>query len=382
MFLNFALVLSGYVFLSYVLRLPFGKPAKFGLLAFTFLASGRLWIMRSIYGGLGGVEADRWLLLVTSFFQSVVIMLFLLSLFRDVGWLLSFATGKGIGKSLRVWINGGTASLGMLVLACGLGLLGLYQAAKIPEVRRSEVVVPDWPQGLDGLRVAVLADMHISRFFDRDWVTGVVDRTMAENPDMILIPGDMVDGTTELRAPDVAPLANLKAPYGIWACVGNHEYISQLRPWLPVFEALGIKILYNAHQVVLPRGIPIIVAGLADPTALGPRYNLPGPDLALALKDAPEGLPVVLLDHRPGRARENVKDPRVKFQLSGHTHGGMMPLLSLMVKRSNGGFLKGFYDVGNLKLFVHPGVGLWSGFPIRILNPSEITLLTIKSPEA
>jgi predicted MPP superfamily phosphohydrolase len=59
----------------------------------------------------------------------------------------------------------------------------------------------------------------------------------------------------------------------------------------------------------------------------------------------------------------------------------MMPVLSLMVKRANGGFLKGFYDVGGLRLFVHPGVGLWSGFPIRILNPSEITLLIVKAPE-
>ncbi|MDR0620942.1 MAG: metallophosphoesterase [Deltaproteobacteria bacterium] len=381
MFLNFALVLAGYVFLSYVLRLPLGKAAKIGLLALAFLSAGRLMIMRQIYGGLGGIEAARWLLLVTAFAQGLIVMLFLLSLFRDAGWLLSFATGKAIGKSLRVWLNGTTASLIILALAVVLNTIGLIGAAKIPEVKRSEVVINDWPQALDGLRVAVLADMHISRFFDRDWVTGVVDRTMAEKPDMILIPGDMVDGTVELRAPDVEPLADLQAPYGVWACVGNHEYISQLKPWLPAFSDLGIHILYNAHQVVLPRGVPIIVAGLADPTGMNPRYGFPGPDLAKALEGAPEGLPVVLLDHRPGGAHNNVKDPRVKFQLSGHTHGGMMPLLSLMVKRVNGGFLKGFYDVGPLKLFVHPGVGLWAGFPIRILNPSEITLLTIKSPD-
>ncbi|MDR2302157.1 MAG: metallophosphoesterase [Deltaproteobacteria bacterium] len=336
-------------------------------------------IMRYIFGGLGGIETSRWLLLVTSFLQGVIIMLFLLSFFRDVIWLLSFLTGKGIGKSLRVWLNGTTVSMAMLVLAVLLDFYGLYEAAKIPKVKNSEVVVKDWPEGLNGFRVAILADMHISRFYDRGWVTGVVERTMAEKPDMILMPGDMVDGETVLRAPDVAPLADLTAPYGIWACVGNHEYISDLKPWLPVFEKLGIKILYNAHEVVLPRGIPIIIAGVADPTAEGRRYNMPGPNLPLALEGAPDGLPVVLLDHRPGRARINVEDPRVKLQLSGHTHGGMMPVLSLMVKRANGGFLKGFYELGDLKLFVHPGVGLWPGFPIRILNPSEITLLTIKA---
>jgi predicted MPP superfamily phosphohydrolase len=378
-FFNFALVLAGYVFLSYVLRLPVGKLAKFALLAIAFLAAGRMLILRYFFGGLGGVETGKWLLLVTSFAQCLIVMLFLISFFRDAVWLLSFLTGKGIGKSLRVWLNGTTVSMVMLVLAGGLDFYGLYQAAKIPNVKNSEVVVNDWPESLDGLRVAILADMHISRFFDRQWVRGVVDRTMAEKPDMIFMPGDMVDGETNLRAPDVAPLADLKAPYGIWACVGNHEYISDLKPWLPVFESLGISVLYNAHQVVMPRGIPIVIAGLADPTAQGPRYNMPGPNLPLALEGAPEDLPVVLLDHRPGGAWRNVEDPRVKLQLSGHTHGGMMPLLSIMVKRVNGGFLKGFYDVGNLKLFVHPGVGLWAGFPVRILNPSEITLLTIKA---
>ncbi|MDR3135454.1 MAG: metallophosphoesterase [Deltaproteobacteria bacterium] len=380
MFLNFALVLSGYVFLSYILRLPVGRLAKLGLLAFAFLSAGQLMIFRYFFGGLGGIEASRWLLLVTSFLQGLIFFLFLLSLVRDLGWLLSFAVGKGIGKSVRVWLNGGTAALVMLVLAFGLDLVGMIGAAKVPEVKRSEVVITDWPEGLDGLRVAVLADMHISRFFDRDWVTSVVERTMAEKPDLILLPGDMVDGRAELRAPDVAPLADLGAPYGIWACAGNHEYISQIREWLPVFEQLGIHLLYNAHQVILPRGIPVIVAGLADPTAMGSRYNMPGPDLHLALEGAPEGLPVILMDHRPGRALENVNDPRVSFQLSGHTHGGMMPILSLMVKRANGGFLRGFYDLGDLKLFVHPGVGLWAGFPIRLLNPSEITILTIKAP--
>jgi predicted MPP superfamily phosphohydrolase len=308
-------------------------------------------------------------------------MLFLLSFVRDLTWLLSFATGKGIGKSVRVWLNGTTVAMIMLVLAAGLDLIGLIEAARVPDVRRTEVVLRDWPQGLDGLKVAVLADTHISRFFGRDWVKGVVEKTMAEKPDMILIPGDIVDGTPEERANEVAPLANLKAPYGIWACPGNHEYISGIEAWLPVFEQMGIHILYNAHQVVMPRGIPVVIAGLADPTAMGQRYNLPGPDLEAALKGTPTDQPVILLDHRPGRARENAHAQMVVFQLSGHTHGGMMPILSSIIKSVNGGYISGFYDVGDLKLFVHPGVGLWSGFPIRLFNPSEITILTIKTPQ-
>ncbi|MDR1111048.1 MAG: metallophosphoesterase [Deltaproteobacteria bacterium] len=381
MFLYFALILTSYVFASYVLRLPLGRLPRAGLLVLVFLSSGRLLIMRSVFGGLGGIEANRWLLLATSFLQGLIVMLFLLSLARDLAWVLSFLAGKGLGRAARVWLGGPAAAIVVLALAAGLDLAGLIGAARVPGVRRAEVVVNDWPRGLDGLKVAVLADMHISRFFDRGWVEEVVARTMAEKPDLILVPGDLVDGTAEARGPDVAPLASLGAPYGVWACVGNHEYISRLNEWLPVFDRLGIAVLYNAHRVIMPRGIPVILAGLADLSALSPRYGLEGPDLGLALAGAPADLPVILMEHRPVRARENALDPRVALQVSGHTHGGMMPILASFVKKSNGGFLSGFYDVGGMKLFVQPGLGLWSGFPVRLFVPSEITVLTIRTGE-
>ncbi|MDR1298300.1 MAG: metallophosphoesterase [Deltaproteobacteria bacterium] len=379
MFLNFGLVLTFYVFLSYILRLPVARSLKLVLMVLTFASAARIWILRGIYGGLGGIECDKWLLYVTSFFQSLVIMLFLLSFFRDLAWLLSFLTGKSVGKAVRHALNGGAAALVMLGLAAVLDLAGLVGAAKVPEVRAREITVGAWPAALDGFKVAVLGDMHISKFFDAGWVGSAVDRTMAERPEMILLPGDMVDGSVEARRDDVAPLAGLSAPYGVWACVGNHEYISQLTEWLPVFQNLGLNILYNSHVLVAPRGVPLVVAGLADLTALGPRYNLPGPDLELALEGAPDEVPVVLLEHRPVRARMNAEDKRVALQLSGHTHGGMMPILSSAVKKMNGGFVTGEYQVGGLSLFVQPGLGLWAGFPVRLFSPSEITILTIRS---
>jgi predicted MPP superfamily phosphohydrolase len=382
MFLNFGLILTFYVTLSFIFRLPVGKVPKIGLIVLTFESASRIWILRGIFGGLGGIETHKWLLYVTSFLQGMVIMLFLLCVFRDLVWLLSFLGGRGPGKPVRVWLGGTAAAVTMLTLAAVADFAGLYMAAKVPEVRRREISVNGWPAGLDGFRVAVMADMHISRFFDRPWVQEVVDRTMAERPEMILMPGDMVDGTVEARREDVAPLAELEAPYGVWASAGNHEYISQIRDWIPAFERLGIRLLYNAHAVAAPRGVPVVIAGLADLTAMGSRYGMPGPDLALALADAPEDAPVVLVEHRPTRAALNARNPDVKLQLSGHTHGGMMPILSSFVKRSNGGFVSGEYDVGEMKLFVAPGLGLWAGFPVRLFSPSEITVLTIRSASA
>jgi predicted MPP superfamily phosphohydrolase len=160
---------------------------------------------------------------------------------------------------------------------------------------------------------------------------------------------------------------------------GNHEYYSGIGSWLPEFEKMGLKTLYNQHTVINPRGQALVLAGLTDTTALDSRFRLPGPDLEKALNGVPEKPPLILLEHRPVRAWENSKDARVDIQLSGHTHGGTMPILRSLVKRSNNGFLAGWYQVGRVKMYVHPGTGLWSGFPIRLDVPSEITLITFKS---
>ncbi|MDR1487647.1 MAG: metallophosphoesterase [Deltaproteobacteria bacterium] len=338
--------------------------------------------MRNIFGGYGSVEAPQWLMYSSSFVQNSFVFLFLLVFLKDVASLISLCFGPKRTAGFRKMLVGKWCVIVLLVLSCALSLTGLYNAAKVPEVRKSEIVIDDWPKGLDGLTVAILADMHISTFFDRRWVQQVVDRTMALKPELIVLPGDMVDGTPPMRADDVAPLAQLDAPYGVFACVGNHEYISQLQQWLPVFEELGIKMLYNSHEVIAPRGIPFILAGLTDITALSSRYDLMGPNLNMALEGAPEGLKVVLLEHRPIRAKQNALDERIILQLSGHTHGGMMPLLSLFVKMANDGYVRDWYTVGSLKLFVQPGLGLWNGFPVRLMDPSEITLLTIRSGDA
>jgi predicted MPP superfamily phosphohydrolase len=321
---------------------------------------------------------------LTSFFQGLVVVLFLLACIRLLAfglfYLMSHAPASlgqfgGRAKVLTFSLKG---SLALLFVASVLSGLALYQAARVPNVAKSEIALNAWPKALDGLTLAILADAHISRFYDRPWVQSVVDLTLAEKPDLILLPGDMVDGTVEQRASDVEPLSRLKAPYGVFASVGNHEYYSGLKEWLPVFEKLGLTVLYNSHVVVFPNGAPLVLAGVTDLTALETRFSFPGPDLALALKDAPAA-PVILMEHRPVRARLNATDSRVNLQISGHTHGGMLPILKTLVAKANDGFVLGWYDVDDLKLFVHPGLGLWNGFPMRLGDPSEITLLTIRS---
>ena len=379
MFMTFGFVIAGYLILSLILNLPARLPTKLILAVAVSLGAGRLAIMRRIFGGLGGIEAPRWLLLTTSYIQGLLVILFLILVVRDVLTLGLLAAGPKKTSEIRKVVRGKEAAWLMAGVAAAISAAGLYGAAKVPDVRHSEVVISRWPKELDGFKVAILADMHISRFFTRDWVQSVVSLTNSQKPDMIWMPGDMVDGTTAARAPDVAPLADLKAPLGVYASLGNHEYISRVLEWLPVFENLGINVLQNEHVTKEFEGASFILAGVNDLSATRPSYQLPGPDLPKALSGAPPDLPVVLLDHRPGQALLNASAKSLVFQVSGHTHGGMMPILKTLVARANEGFLSGFYDVGSLKLLVAPGLGLWSGFPMRLLTPSEITILTIRA---
>ncbi|MDR1546000.1 MAG: metallophosphoesterase [Deltaproteobacteria bacterium] len=386
MFFYFSLLLSCLIFAVYVVWLPISWPKRLLVTLAATLASSRLYLLRQIFGGLAAQEAPKALLTATSWAQNTVVVLLTLAATRLLIFGLVRAAAPLAGPAAKAQlltvgqaVMSGRTSLGLLIAAALLGWYGLHEAAKVPAVNRHEVRLQGWPTALDGLKVAVLADLHISPFFDRPWVASVVERTMAEKPDIILLPGDIVDGSASARHDDIEPLSGLQAPYGVFGCPGNHEYYSQIAEWSPVFKRLGLTMLHNGHQVVAPGGTPLIVAGLTDSTALDRRFNLPGPDLAAALAGAPEGPPVLLMEHRPGRARQNAQKAEILLQVSGHTHGGMMPILKTLVKRANQGFLAGWYDVDGLKLLVQPGVGLWSGFPMRLADPSEISLLTIRT---
>ena len=89
-------------------------------------------------------------------------------------------------------------------------------------------------------------------------------------------------------------------------------------------------------------------------------------------------VPVILLVHRPEFARRNAEFG-VDLQLSGHTHGGQMVGFDRIVASKNSGFVRGLYTVGGMKLYVCPGAGLWTGFPVRLGVPSEIARIVLRS---
>ena len=270
----------------------------------------------------------------------------------------------------------------LLLISLLLAALGTHAALRVPPVTPVEIVVPGLPAAWDGLTVAQLSDVHASKTFPGNWLAGVVDAVNAARPDLIVITGDLFDGSPRQRFDDLRPLRRLRAPLGVYACPGNHEYYSGLTAWRPRFSSLGILLLENDHVLLRRNGAELILAGLSDDVA--ERFDLPRPDIRQALGSTEASLPLILMAHRPHLVEQlkQLSRPGAALQLSGHTHGGQVFGLDLLVRRVNKGYLRGLYELGPVRLYISTGTALWSGFPLRLGVPSEIPLITLRSPQA
>lgn len=272
---------------------------------------------------------------------------------------------------------------GLLALALLLSAFGTFSALRVPPVTPKEVVLPGLPAAWDGLTVAHLADLHVSSTFPKSWLARVVQRVNEAKPDIIVITGDILDGSSKPSPDPLRPLRDLRAPLGVYACLGNHEYYADLRRWKPLFPQLGLRILENEHIVLHRKGAKLIIAGVTDMAAV--RYRLPPTRIRRALAGTSPDLPLLFLAHRPGLADRVRRLSRrgATLQLSGHTHAGQIIGIDRLIKYISKGYLCGLYELGSMRLHVSPGTALSSSWPFRLGVPSsDIPLLILRSPQA
>ncbi|MDR3003328.1 MAG: metallophosphoesterase [Acidovorax sp.] len=364
--------------LGHPLRALHGR-AFFGALGWTTLLglfpALLLWAVRSTSLAY---EVIAPLQVVGGWLLASLLLAWLLAVLRDLLWLLA-------GRKARRW-NKVSTTIATTALALLVAGYGTWQGLKVPQVREQDLSLPRLPAALDGLRVAVLADMHASPVNNAAYVQALVDRTLAAQPDLIVLPGDLVDGDTATQAAHLAALRQLHAPYGVWAAPGNHEYYSGYDAWAQVFRQLPLHYLENQAQIVDIRGQRVAISGVGDP-AYGrlSRHNtrplvaegLP-PDIKAVAQQAQGADFHLLLAHQPKLARGNAQHG-VDLQISGHTHGGhILGMDHWLVAPLNDGFVRGRYALGPMTLFVSSGAGLWAGFALRLGVPSSIDVLVLR----
>jgi uncharacterized protein len=224
----------------------------------------------------------------------------------------------------------------------------------------------------------VLTDTHYGPINRARWSARVVDAVNALNPDVVCHVGDIADGTPEQRAEQSAPLGDVRSQLARIYVTGNHEYFSEGQGWLDRMANLGWEAMHNRHLVVTRGGDRLVLAGIDDITARHASRPGHGADIDAALAGADPDLPVLLLAHQPKQIGDAIR-AGVDLQISGHTHGGQIWPFHLLV-RTDQPVLHGLSRHGDrTQLYTSRGTGFW-GPPFRVFAPSEITLLTLRSP--
>lgn len=253
----------------------------------------------------------------------------------------------------------------------GGGAYGLAYSRHQIQLVRASVPVAGLPPALEGLRVGLVTDLHHSEMVPVQDVLRAAAILMAERPDMILLGGDYVTwGDRTYVVPCAEALADLHAPFGVFATLGNHD---DDRDMPAALSSMGFEVLRDARTTVHVRGESITLVGL--------RYWTQRPrDVARIVKGA-EGT-VMLLAHDPRRLTEAAALD-IPLVLSGHTHGGQVVLPGIgAVAARKFPVIAGLGHRDKTSLFVSRGVGTVY-VPYRLNCPPDVSLLTLTaSPTA
>ena len=359
--------LGAFVCWRLVWPLPLAIHWKFALCAPIMAGALKLLLFRLIRGTFSINSLPDWLILASAWWNVAVMALFFLLLALWLVQLLVVCFGTCLPM-------GSKSALAFLFAAMLLSLYGVWQGTAGPVLRQFDLPLADLPPELEGLRIVHITDMHIGPLFHAERTEELVTRMNALEPDLVLITGDIVDGSVQEACADAAPLGKLRARHGVWACLGNHEYYSGVAPWMQQFAAFGIRTLVNEHATLRINGQTLVLAGVSDEAAS--RFGLEEPDIGKALAGAPPDAPRLLLAHRPRESAEYARHG-VAAQFSGHTHGGQAVPIQPLVKWLNGSYLHGLYKVNGMSLYIGAGAALWAGCPARFGVPPEFVLFRL-----
>lgn len=281
------------------------------------------------------------------------------------------ATGFGLwwrDRAPRLLAVGAMAGLALSAFA-------LYQGMRAPVVVEQEVVLRGLPPALDGMVVVMLTDLHLGAQRGAGWMQARVNQINALQPAAVVLVGDQVEDKP-LSDPRLARvLRGIRAPRGVWAVTGNHEFYGDVERTVAEFNAGGVRWLRNAKVELAPG---LMLAGIEDVGRTLQRGGDVTPGLAHVLPQRTRTA-TILLAHIPAAKLIDMAAARgAGLMLSGHTHGGQIWPFSYLVQQRFP-YVVGQHAIGPMTLLVSRGAGSW-GPRMRLWAPGEIVRITLRAP--
>ena len=340
---------------------------------------GSSYLLGRLLDGRGLVTIAYPFELVGAIWIGVLFLMFMAVVLCDLVRLPVLLLVPDSGKASALLTVAANLPAAGAAVALLLGAIGAAQHARGPVVVEHTVRLQGLPVERDGTVLVHVSDLHLGSLLGRRWLERRIAEIDALRPDLVAVVGDLVDGNAAHVERLLPQLARLRAPLGVWAVTGNHEFYAGLDRSVKLMEDAGFRVLRDGWAEVAPG---LVVAGVDDLTArrqLAPHGKSPQPLLESWLDTAVAGRPdtaTVLLSHTPWLA-ERAASLGVGLMLSGHTHDGQIwPFRYLVAMQYP--FLGGAYDVGAMRLVVCRGTGSW-GPPLRLWHRSEIVRIVLRS---
>ncbi len=249
---------------------------------------------------------------------------------------------------------------------------GLLYGRLDMEVTRRRIRLARLPKAFEGFRIAQLSDIHISPFMPADEIRRCVTITNQLKADLVVMTGDYLLWDPGEQGEVVHILAGLRAPYGVFGCLGNHETITQTEESITrLFAAQGIRILRQDRASIRLGSDTLNLIGIDDSQ----------PDLkAIERLVMPDTVNILLVHDQAPDGFDHAVELGIDLTLAGHTHGGQLSLeflrRGLCLARVETPYVSGWYEKAGGQLYVNRGIGT-TMFPIRVGARPEITVFEL-----
>ncbi len=403
------LVIDGYLWSSIQRTILGTKPLlKYSAMMVYWLPE--MLLLFCIIAGLF-VAFIKWNIALRTLVPGIIFILFvfkilpvIFQLITDILRLFSFGFQSFIHSGIRfrdvarmkwIQITGWVAGTLFLLLM----ILGMAWWNYDFQIKQQEIVLPELPASFEGIKIVQISDIHLGSWACKREFSRAVDMVNAQHPDVIFFTGDMANYTTLDVLPFEKILTHLKAPYGIFAILGNHDYGAYVR-WpseeakkqdmnelVSFYRRLGWKLLLNEHSILRKGNDSIAILGVQN-WGKARRFQKLG-DIPAARKGVENMSVQLLLSHDPSFWDSVIchQFRNIDITFSGHTHGFQFGIECCGIRWSPAQYLYkqwgGLYEKpvpGSHPQYIYVNRGLGSiGYPGRIGILPEITVFTLKN---